>query len=140
MGAAGLSLMRGVNQLLRGHSSTIRLGINGTLVQSSNYNYNSSNNKYVIGQGQVEQRRNYSGHFTYVPDTSPSSEGETVRMNFFQAVNNAMDIALATDPSCGKIRAIYDEIETKVYRLLFLVNIFYIENIQTLLLSYSNFW
>jgi hypothetical protein len=52
----------------------------------------------------------FSSHFTYVPDTSPSSQGETVRMNFFQAVNNAMDIALATDPSCGMTNEKYIEI------------------------------
>jgi len=43
----------------------------------------------------------HSSHFTYVPDTVSTSEGETVRMNLFQAVNNAMDIALASDPSAS---------------------------------------
>ncbi|GIX69341.1 2-oxoisovalerate dehydrogenase subunit beta, mitochondrial [Caerostris extrusa] len=38
-------------------------------------------------------------HFTYVPDTVSASDGETTRMNFFQAVTNALDLALAADPS-----------------------------------------
>merc|ERR1712135_41215 len=38
-------------------------------------------------------------HFTFVPDTVPASEGETQRMNLFQSLNNAMDIALTADPS-----------------------------------------
>jgi len=48
--------------------------------------------------------KNYSSHFTYTPDTVPATEGETVRMNLFQAVNNAMDIALATDPTACKLK------------------------------------
>lgn len=38
-------------------------------------------------------------HFSYTPESVASSEGETSRMNLFQAVNNALDIALASDPS-----------------------------------------
>ncbi|XP_054715987.1 2-oxoisovalerate dehydrogenase subunit beta, mitochondrial-like [Uloborus diversus] len=38
-------------------------------------------------------------HFTYVPDTVSASDGETSRMNLFQAVTNALDIALAADSS-----------------------------------------
>lgn len=49
-----------------------------------------------------QPRRNYSAHFTYVPDTVSPNEGETARMNLFQAVNNAMDIALASDPTTSK--------------------------------------
>ncbi|XP_023227704.1 2-oxoisovalerate dehydrogenase subunit beta, mitochondrial-like [Centruroides sculpturatus] len=40
-----------------------------------------------------------SSHFTYVPDTVPPSEGETARMNLYQAVTNALDIALESDPT-----------------------------------------
>lgn len=40
-----------------------------------------------------------SSHFTYVPDTVPPSEGETTRMNLYQAVTNALDIALESDPT-----------------------------------------
>ncbi|XP_063402459.1 2-oxoisovalerate dehydrogenase subunit beta, mitochondrial-like isoform X2 [Mytilus trossulus] len=35
----------------------------------------------------------------YVPDTISAAHGETTRMNLVQAVNNALDIALSTDPS-----------------------------------------
>lgn len=38
-------------------------------------------------------------HFTFNPDTVPASEGETIRMNLFQAINNALDIALTSDPT-----------------------------------------
>ena len=71
-----------------------------------------------------------SSHFTFVPDTVPASEGnslfleiycilelkkrfgshtllnthtgETQRLNLFQAINNAVDIALTSDPTAGK--------------------------------------
>ncbi|CAC5411647.1 BCKDHB [Mytilus coruscus] len=35
----------------------------------------------------------------YVPDTISAAHGETTRMNLVQAINNALDIALSTDPS-----------------------------------------
>nr|SVE85565.1 EOG090X0840 [Daphnia pulicaria] len=38
-------------------------------------------------------------HFTFVPDTVSASEGETQRMNLFQAINNSLDIALTQDPT-----------------------------------------
>src|SRR5260370_891770 len=47
----------------------------------------------------VHQLVRNSTHFTYFPDTVAASEGETQRMNTFQAINNAMDIAMASDPS-----------------------------------------
>ncbi|XP_046549421.1 2-oxoisovalerate dehydrogenase subunit beta, mitochondrial-like [Haliotis rubra] len=37
--------------------------------------------------------------FSYVPDTPPPEHGETTRMNLFQSVTNALDIALSKDPS-----------------------------------------
>ncbi|XP_032224268.2 2-oxoisovalerate dehydrogenase subunit beta, mitochondrial-like [Nematostella vectensis] len=37
--------------------------------------------------------------FTFVPEKAPPSEGETKKMNFFQALTDAMDIALDTDPT-----------------------------------------
>uniref|UniRef100_T1JDR0 2-oxoisovalerate dehydrogenase subunit beta, mitochondrial n=1 Tax=Strigamia maritima TaxID=126957 RepID=T1JDR0_STRMM len=55
-----------------------------------------------------------SSHFTFIPDTVSASEGEsnqtskfflshhlgdTARMNLFQAVTNALDLALTSDPS-----------------------------------------
>lgn len=36
-------------------------------------------------------------HFTYVPDKSPPVKGVTKKMNMFQAINNAMDLALEKD-------------------------------------------
>lgn len=35
----------------------------------------------------------------YVPDTISAAHGETTRMNLVQAINNALDIALSTDPT-----------------------------------------
>lgn len=40
-----------------------------------------------------------SSFFNYFPDSLPESAGETTRLNLFQAVNQAMDIALETDDS-----------------------------------------
>jgi len=40
-----------------------------------------------------------SSHFTFVPDTASSADGELTRMNMFQSITNALDIALSTDPS-----------------------------------------
>ncbi|XP_038220258.1 2-oxoisovalerate dehydrogenase subunit beta, mitochondrial [Zerene cesonia] len=40
-----------------------------------------------------------SSHFTYFPDEQKPIEGETSKMNMMQAINNAMDITLKTDPS-----------------------------------------
>ncbi|XP_055887941.1 2-oxoisovalerate dehydrogenase subunit beta, mitochondrial-like [Biomphalaria glabrata] len=38
-------------------------------------------------------------HFTYVPETPPKKFGETTKMNFFQSITSALDIALAKDSS-----------------------------------------
>lgn len=40
-----------------------------------------------------------NAHFTYVPDTPLTEYGETSRMNLFQSVNSAMDVALGKDPT-----------------------------------------
>ena len=40
-----------------------------------------------------------ASHFTYSPEEPASDVGPTSRMNLFQAVNNAIDIALSEDPS-----------------------------------------
>ncbi|KAI1292295.1 2-oxoisovalerate dehydrogenase subunit beta, mitochondrial [Halotydeus destructor] len=40
-----------------------------------------------------------SAHFNYQPDTAAGVDGDTTRMNMFQAINNALDIALQNDPS-----------------------------------------
>lgn len=49
--------------------------------------------------GNFRTVRRYSSHFTYVPNTVPASEGETARMNMFQAITNALDLALGSDPT-----------------------------------------
>jgi 2-oxoisovalerate dehydrogenase E1 component beta subunit len=46
----------------------------------------------------VTQSRAMS-HFSFIPDTPAVSAGDTTRMNLFQAVNNALDIALTSDTS-----------------------------------------
>ncbi|XP_022901571.2 2-oxoisovalerate dehydrogenase subunit beta, mitochondrial [Onthophagus taurus] len=38
-------------------------------------------------------------HFTYMPDAKPPVGGEMLKMNMFQAINNALDLALKTDDS-----------------------------------------
>ncbi|GFR81541.1 2-oxoisovalerate dehydrogenase subunit beta, mitochondrial [Elysia marginata] len=40
-----------------------------------------------------------SMHFNYVPETPSKEFGDTTRMNFFQSITSALDIALANDPS-----------------------------------------
>jgi len=40
-----------------------------------------------------------SSHFTYVPDAPVQDMGETEKMTLLQAITNAMDISLATDPT-----------------------------------------
>lgn len=40
-----------------------------------------------------------SAHFTYVADPNPLVRGSTTKMNMFQAINNALDIALKEDDS-----------------------------------------
>lgn len=40
-----------------------------------------------------------SSHFVYTPDAKAPVEGPTQKMNMFQAINNAMDIALQRDSS-----------------------------------------
>lgn len=40
-----------------------------------------------------------SSHFTYQPDAKPPVDGSTTKMNMFQAINNALDIALKEDDS-----------------------------------------
>ncbi|XP_046388108.1 2-oxoisovalerate dehydrogenase subunit beta, mitochondrial [Ischnura elegans] len=41
----------------------------------------------------------YSSHFTFMPDKPSPSDGETKTLNLFQSINDAMDIALRTDPT-----------------------------------------
>ncbi|XP_072036893.1 2-oxoisovalerate dehydrogenase subunit beta, mitochondrial-like isoform X1 [Amphiura filiformis] len=46
----------------------------------------------------IESRRNAAG-FIIVPDTPSEADGETTKMNLFQSITNAMDIALGEDQS-----------------------------------------
>lgn len=39
-----------------------------------------------------------SSHFLYTPDSDSHVKGEKTKMNMFQAINNALDIVLKTDP------------------------------------------
>ncbi|XP_071505556.1 2-oxoisovalerate dehydrogenase subunit beta, mitochondrial-like [Diadema antillarum] len=43
--------------------------------------------------------RRSASAFTFIPDEPSPTDGETAKMNLFQSLNNAMDIALATDPT-----------------------------------------
>lgn len=40
-----------------------------------------------------------SAHFTYHADVPSSSDGECARLNMFQSINNALELALAKDPN-----------------------------------------
>lgn len=52
----------------------------------------------TIARGSMQTRS--SSFFTYKPDEkSPNVDGERLKMNMFTAINQAMDIALATDDS-----------------------------------------
>lgn len=41
----------------------------------------------------------FSSHFTYQPDEKAPVNGSTTKMNMFQAINNAMDLAMKDDDS-----------------------------------------
>lgn len=41
----------------------------------------------------------HSSQFAFKPDTPAVSDGETMRMNLFQAINNALEISLESDPT-----------------------------------------
>lgn len=38
-----------------------------------------------------------ASHFTYQPDAKAPVDGPTIKMNMFQAINNAMDLAMEQD-------------------------------------------
>lgn len=40
-----------------------------------------------------------SSHFTYQPDKNSPVDGPTTKMNMFQAINNALDLAMKEDDS-----------------------------------------
>ncbi|CAH1798190.1 unnamed protein product, partial [Owenia fusiformis] len=52
----------------------------------------------AISSVSIHPKRN-SSSFTYVPEEAPEDAGETARMNLFQSLTSAMDIALEKDPS-----------------------------------------
>ncbi|CAH1233447.1 PDHB [Branchiostoma lanceolatum] len=52
----------------------------------------------LIGSRPASVKRMASA-LSYVPETAPSDFGETTKMNLFQSINSAMDVALATDPT-----------------------------------------
>lgn len=45
----------------------------------------------------VQKHIRLSSHFTYVADQKAPVDGPTTKMNMFQAINNALDIALKED-------------------------------------------
>lgn len=47
----------------------------------------------------VKMVRRRAAHFTYYPEAAASSDGDSSRMNLFQAVNSALDSVLSSDPS-----------------------------------------
>lgn len=55
----------------------------------------------VFSSGQMPSKLTHAqmATFTYVPDTAPSEYGETMKMNLFQSITNAMEIALESDPT-----------------------------------------
>ncbi|XP_065057038.1 2-oxoisovalerate dehydrogenase subunit beta, mitochondrial-like [Rhopilema esculentum] len=52
----------------------------------------------LLGRLFVNQRRN-AGGFSYIPEVADESLGPTKKMNLFQSLTDAMDIALASDPT-----------------------------------------
>lgn len=46
----------------------------------------------------ISHRALSSLHFAFKPDTTAITDGDTTRMNLFQAVNNALEIAMLSDP------------------------------------------
>lgn len=53
----------------------------------------------IGGRSSTGQLASMSTHFNFHPETVAGVEGDTTRMNVFQAINNAMDIAMQTDPT-----------------------------------------
>ncbi|XP_030851221.1 2-oxoisovalerate dehydrogenase subunit beta, mitochondrial [Strongylocentrotus purpuratus] len=45
----------------------------------------------------IHGSRRFASAFKFVPDAASPSDGETTKMNLFQALNNAMDVALTSD-------------------------------------------
>uniref|UniRef100_A0A023F899 2-oxoisovalerate dehydrogenase subunit beta, mitochondrial n=2 Tax=Triatoma infestans TaxID=30076 RepID=A0A023F899_TRIIF len=43
--------------------------------------------------------RRYAAHFTYHPDSNYPTDGEKAKLNMYQAITNALDVALEKDPT-----------------------------------------
>lgn len=56
-------------------------------------------NRYARKAVTYNVQNRSTAHFNFFPETVAGVEGDTTRMNVFQAVNNALDIALQTDTS-----------------------------------------
>ncbi|VVC89389.1 unnamed protein product [Leptidea sinapis] len=54
--------------------------------------------KFIVKNVNIMVNRS-SSHFTYFPDEQQPIQGETVKMNMMQAINNAMDLTLKSDSS-----------------------------------------
>lgn len=55
--------------------------------------------KSICDTARLNNTLRLSSHFTYQPDTKAPVDGSTTKMNMFQAINNALDIALKEDDS-----------------------------------------
>lgn len=55
--------------------------------------------KSICGATRINHTLRLSSHFTYQPDAKAPINGPTTKMNMFQAINNALDIALKEDDS-----------------------------------------
>lgn len=55
--------------------------------------------KSICGSLRANNAIRMSSHFTYQPDKKAPIDGPTAKLNMFQAINNALDIALREDDS-----------------------------------------
>lgn len=55
--------------------------------------------KSICGGLRAKSNTRLSSHFTYQADTKAPVDGPTTKLNMFQAINNALDIALKEDDS-----------------------------------------
>ncbi|XP_076307779.1 2-oxoisovalerate dehydrogenase subunit beta, mitochondrial-like isoform X1 [Tachypleus tridentatus] len=75
--------------------ATVRKGVFDVLPKY--WRKNSVIHSLSLKRSCVVLNKRFSAHFAFVPDTVPASDGETSRMNLFQSITNALDIALASD-------------------------------------------
>lgn len=55
--------------------------------------------KSICSNFNVNNSIRLSSHFIYQPDKTAPVDGPTTKMNMFQAINNALDLALEEDDS-----------------------------------------